>query len=111
MNGIWIADVAGLKPSIIRRGSPEPPSGQCTPVLLTSPVAPGLRPVAEACVQIRESEPRGLRHQQDIALLSGALAVDVYDDNRSARERRSLNEALAPLLDDAAHEAWVGASG
>ncbi len=65
---------------------------------------------AEACVQIREAESRRLRHQQDIVSLAGALAVDGYEDDRSARERRSFNEALAPLFDDAAHEAWAAAS-
>ena len=65
---------------------------------------------AEACVQIREAESRRLRHQQDIVALAGAVAVDGFDDDRTARERRSFNEALAPLFDDVSHEAWFGAS-
>lgn len=65
---------------------------------------------AEACVRIRESPARRLRHEQDIVTLAAALALEGYEDDRTAKERRRFAEATAPLCDDAAHEAWFGAS-
>ncbi|MBX3314699.1 MAG: hypothetical protein KF906_10300 [Actinobacteria bacterium] len=64
----------------------------------------------EACVKLRETRARRLRHQQDIVTLAGVLAIAGYDDDRTARERRRFAEATAPLFDDKTHEAWLGAS-
>lgn len=65
---------------------------------------------AEACVRIHESPSRRLRHQQDIVTLAAALATEGYEDDRTAKERRTFFEATAPLVDDVTHEAWFGAS-
>lgn len=64
---------------------------------------------AEACVQLPESAIRRLRHQQDLVTLAGVLAIEGYADDRSPRERRRFFDAMAPLFEDAGHEAWCGA--
>lgn len=64
---------------------------------------------AEACVKIQVSASRRLRHQQDIESLAAVMAVDGYEDDRSARERRRFIDATTPMLDDD-YEAWFGAS-